>query len=135
MFTRWFLSVGLVVGVAACARAEVTERAAPLQQTMCPVERAPSTGASVGARAGTSAAGLRVFVAPESGEFVEPAPGTIAEPAYAATSRASSASSEPVELESPQGGRLVRLDGRHRHYVVAHATDAAASVRCDQSAP
>lgn len=135
MFTRWFLNVGLVAAVAACARAGVTERAAPVQQPMCPLASAPSTGASAGARTRTSAAGLRVFVAPESGEFVEPAPGTIVEPADAAASRASSASGEPVELESPEGGRMVRLDGRQLHYVVAHATDAAPSVRCDQHAP
>jgi hypothetical protein len=80
---------------------------------------------------------MRVFVAPESGEFVEPAPGTIVEPTYAPTTagRASAASAQPVELESPQGGRMVRLDGRQRHYVVAHAMDAALNVQCDQRAP
>src|SRR5215831_8530671 len=104
----WPLTAALLLGVAGCAR-RASE--APLA--------APSPVASQL---------LGAYRDPSTGAFGEPPPGAM--PAAPTAARAAL-----TEEAAPGGGRMIRLRGAFRSYMVGHSDANATTVSCGSTAP
>ena len=79
---------------------------------------------------------MRVFIDPATGALREqPAGSSVLSTSQPQTVSSTSDDAGLVELDSPHGGRMVRLDGRQRHLLTAQCSDTAVHVDCAQATP